>query len=274
MCIRDSSITGGTGGTPGTYDVNQSATTGSGTGAQVRVTTDGSSTPTVTIISGGSGHAAGDTVTFPGSSMGGASNITIAVTSASVGDVVYVKNGVYKESLPLRIPAGVTVQGESLRGTEVRPASGTGTQIKTVSINTNTSGASNGTYNYIHANATSGSGVAATAVFNITISGGAVSSVTVYHGGKGFAVSDTVTIPAASIGNGGNLVLNVTAVENNNASKMLLLNNATNVTQFTFKGMTGTPGAGGQPKAAITSLDPSGSITTCLLYTSPSPRDS
>ena len=50
-----------------------------------------------------------------------------------------------------------------------------------------------------------------------------------------------ITIPAASIGGGGNLVLNVTAVENNNASKMLLINNATNVTQFTFKGMTGTP---------------------------------
>ena len=47
---------------------------------------------------------------------------------------------------------------------------------------------------------------------------------------------------------------------------MLLLNNATNVTQFTFKGMTGTPGAGGQPKAAITSLDPSGSITTASPY--------
>jgi hypothetical protein len=32
----------------------------------------------------------------------------------------------------LRVPAGVTVQGESLRGTEIRPASGTGHQIKTI----------------------------------------------------------------------------------------------------------------------------------------------
>jgi hypothetical protein len=38
----------------------------------------------------------------------------------------------------LRVPAGVTVQGESLRGTEIRPASGTGHQVATVSINTNT----------------------------------------------------------------------------------------------------------------------------------------
>ena len=164
------------------------------------------------------------------------------------------------------VPAGVTLRGESLRGTEVRPASGVGTQIKTVSITTNTSGATNGTYNYIHASATSGNGTAATAVFNITIASGAVNAVTVYHGGYGFAANDTVTIPAASIGNGGNLVLTVSAVENNNASKALLLNNSTNVTQFTFKGMTGTPGAGGIQAAAITSLDPSGSITTASPY--------
>ena len=79
-----------------------------------------------------------------------------AVVSVS-GDVVYVLNGIYKENLPLRVH-GVTLRGESLRGTELQPASGTGTQIKTVSINTNVSG-SNGTYNYVHANATSGSGV-------------------------------------------------------------------------------------------------------------------
>ena len=52
--------------------------------------------------------------------------------SASIGDIVYVKNGVYRETLPIRVPAGVTVQGESLRGTEIRPASGTGSQIKTI----------------------------------------------------------------------------------------------------------------------------------------------
>ena len=265
--VEIDSISGGTGGTPAVYNnVTQQSTTGSGTGAKFRVTTDGSSTPTIEIIDGGAGHAETDTITLNGSDIGGASNITFNATSVSAGDVIYVQNGIYKESLPMIVPAGVTLRGESLRGTEVRPASGTGTQIKTVSINTNTSGASNGTYNYIHANATSGSGVAATAVFNITISGGAVSSVTVYHGGKGFAVSDTVTIPAASIGNGGNLVLNVTAVENNNASKMLLLNNSTNVTSFTFKGMTGTPGAGGIQAAAVTSLDPSGSITTASPY--------
>src|SRR5210317_1720613 len=50
----------------------------------------------VTITGGGSGHAAGDVITFAddASQLGGASSITITVVSASVGDVIYVKNGV------------------------------------------------------------------------------------------------------------------------------------------------------------------------------------
>ena len=185
--------------------------------------------------------------------MGGASNMTIAVVSASVGDVVYVKNGVYRESLPLRIPAGVTVQGESLRGTEVRPASGTGHQIKTVSITTDVSGVANGTYSFVHPNATSGSGVGSSAVFTVTVTNGNATdgSVVVHNGGVGFLVNDTITIPAASVGNGGNLVLTATAVENNNASNMFLLNNSTNLVQMTMKGLTGTPGAGGTGKAQL-----------------------
>ena len=257
-------ISGGTGGTPSTYDVTQTSTTGSGTGFAARVTTDGSSTPTIVITNGGSGHTVGDTITIAGSQLGSSSALTFNVVSASVGDVVYVKNGVYRETLPLRVPAGVTVRGESLRGTEIRPASGTGHQIKTVSINTNTSGATDGTYNYVHQTSTSGSGDGA--VFNVTISSGAVTSVTVYHGGYGYVGSDTVTIDAADVGNGGNLVLNVTALEDNNASNMFLVGNTTNITLMTMKGLTGTPTAGGTGKAAVVSLDPESPITTSSPY--------
>jgi len=260
------SVSGGTGGTPGTYDVTQQSTTGSGTGAQIRAVLDGSSTPTVTIISGGAGHAAGDTITFSGGDSGSSSNITLAVVSASVGDVVYVKNGVYRESLPLRIPAGVTVQGESLRGTEVRPASSTGTQVKTVSISSNISGATDGTYNHVHqtSSGASGSGI----VVNLTISSGAVSAVTIYHGGYGYATSEAINFTAATInaGGSGTLVLSVTALENNDASNMFLMNNSTNLVQMSMKGLTGTPGAGGTSKAAVTSLDPEGSISTASPY--------
>ena len=257
-------ISGGTGGTPGTFNVTQTGTDGSGTGFSARVTTDGSSTPTVVITDGGSGHVVGNTITIAGSGLGSSSALTFNVKSVSVGDVVYVKNGVYRETLPLRVPAGVTVQGESLRGTEIRPATGTGHQVKTVSITVNTSGATDGNYNYVHQDATSGSG--AGFVANIAVSGGAVSSATIYHGGYGFLVGDTITIPAANIGNGGNLTLTVDSLENNDASNMFLCNNQTNIVQMTMKGLTGTPGAGGTSKAAVVSLDPSGSITTASPY--------
>ena len=262
-------ITGGTGGVPGTYDITQSSTDGSGTGTQARVVLDGSSTPTVTLTNGGSGHAAGDVITFAdggSNQLGGASDLTITVVSASVGDVVYVKNGVYRETLPLRIPAGVTVQGESLRGTEIRPNSGTGHQVKTVSINTNVSGATDGTYNYVHGSSTSGTGIASSFVANVTVASGVVSAVTIYHGGTGFVASDTITIVSADIGSGGNLVLDVDSLENNDATDMFLLNNQTNLVQMSMKGLTGTPGAGTTGKAAVVSLDPSGSITTASPY--------
>src|SRR6056300_1980430 len=181
-------ITGGTGGTPGTFDITQTSSDGSGTGTQARVVLDGSSTPTVTITNGGKDHAVGDVITFSdsGSQLAGATSITITVVSASVGDVVYVKNGVYRETLPLRVPAGVTVQGESLRGTEVRPASGSGTQIASVGSITGGSGGTPGTYNYVHQSSTNGLGQGA--VFNVTVNGsGDVSAITVYHGGYGYS---------------------------------------------------------------------------------------
>jgi len=261
-------ITGGTGGTPSTYDIVQTGTTGSGTGVRARVILDGSSTPTVTITNGGSGHAAGDVITFSddASQLSGATSITITVVSASIGDVVYVKNGVYRETLPLRVPAGVTVQGESLRGTEIRPNSGTGHQVKTVTYSSGGTGGTPGTYNYVHANATSGTGIAASFVANVVTDGSSTPTVTIYHGGTGFNSSDTITIPGSSLGSSSDLVLTVASLENNDASNMFLLNNQTNITQMSMKGLTGTPGAGGTSKAAVTSLDPSGSITTASPY--------
>ena len=73
---------------------------------------------------------------------------------------------------------------------------GTGSQIKTVSITTNVSG---GTMQHIimfinqqHSN---GKG----AVFNVTISGGQVTSVTIYNGGTGYC---SYNYDNFSIGNG------------------------------------------------------------------------
>ena len=47
---------------------------------------------------------------------------------------------------------------------------------------------------------------------------------------------------------------------------MFLMNNTTNLVQMSMKGLTATPGAGGTGKAAVVSLDPTGSITTASPY--------
>lgn len=63
--IASSINTAGTysGGTAGSYLVTQASTSGSGTGVSFMVTTDGTTVTAVYIVSGGSGYAAGDTVT-------------------------------------------------------------------------------------------------------------------------------------------------------------------------------------------------------------------
>jgi len=264
--VEFDTITGGTGGTPGTYDIAQSSSDGSGTGVTARVILDGSSTPSFILTSGGSGHAAGDIITFSdtASQLAGASNITITVVSASVGDVVYIKNGVYREILPLRVPTGVTVQGESLRGTEIRPASGNSKQIKTIDTIAGGTGGTPGTYNHVHQSAStqSGDGI----VVNVTTDGSSTPSVTIYHGGFNYTAAETITIPGSSLGGSSDLTFNVASFETNNSANMFLLNNATNIVQMSMKGLTGTPTAGGTGKAAVTSLDPSGSITTTSPY--------
>jgi hypothetical protein len=262
--VEIDTISGGTGGTPAVYDVQQTSTTGSGIGFTARVTTDGSSTPNVLITSGGSGHAVGDTITVSGSQLGGSTNLTFNVVSASVGDVVYIKNGVYREILPLRIPNGVTVQGESLRGTEIRPASGSSTQIATINTIAGGTGGTPGTYNFIHQTTSSGDGDGV--VVNIVTDGSSTPIVTIYHGGYGYEIADTITIQGASIGGSSNLTFTVASLESNNAANMFLLNNTTNLVQMSMKGLTGTPIAGGTGKSAVTSLDPEGSIITSSPY--------
>jgi len=262
--ITIDTIAGGTGGTPTIYEVTQTSTTGSGIGFTARVTTDGSSTPDIIITSGGSGHAAGDDITVAGSQLGGSSDLTFNVLSASVGDVVYIKNGVYRETLPMRVPAGVTVQGESLRGTEIRPSTGTGHQIKTISTITGGTGGTPGTYNYLHQASTTGSGDGV--VVNVVTDGSSTPTVTIYNGGYGYVAAEQITISAAVIGGASDLTFSVASLENNDASNMFIVNNQTNIVQMSMKGLTGTPGAGATGKAAVVSLDPSGSITTASPY--------
>jgi hypothetical protein len=233
---------------------------------------DDSSSPTVTITNGGSGHVAGDVITFAnigpdGSTvqLAGASSITITVVSASVGDVVYVKNGVYRENLPLRVPAGVTVQGESLRGTEVRPNTGNSTQVATVNyISGGIGGSTFGIFNYKHQDSTTGSGDGL--VVNIVRDGSSTPTFTVYHGGYNYQVGDQITILGTQIGNSSDIIFEVASLESNNAANMFLVNNQTNIVQMSMQGLTGTPTGGATGRAAVVSLDPEGPISTASPY--------
>jgi hypothetical protein len=127
-------ISGGIGGAAGTYDVTGSG--GSGTGFTARITLDGTNPPStsdIEIINGGKNYTVGNTITVSASQIGGspANNITFDVVTVSIGDLIQVQNGVYKENMPLVVPANVTISGESLRGTEVRPASGSSSTVAT-----------------------------------------------------------------------------------------------------------------------------------------------
>ena len=256
-------ISGGTNATSGIYDVT--TTGGTGNSFEARVTIDGSSTPVIEINNGGKNYTVGDTLTISAAQIGGspANNITFNVKSVSVGDVVYLANGVYRENLPLKVPAGVTVKGESLRGTEVRPATGSSSTIATINNISGGSGGSNGTYNYVHQTSSNASGRGI--VVNVVKAGGVVTSVTVYHGGYGYIVGEIITISSSNLGGGTNLTFNVATLENNNASYMWLLNDTNNLTLMTFKGMTGTATHTGLG-SVICSLDPEGSIVTASPY--------
>ena len=256
---------GGTGGTPGVYNNVTFTSNGSGTNGLARVTSDGSSVPSVEITNGGANHAVNDTITIAAANIGNpGSDLTFTVKSINVGDVIIVKNGVYREILPIQVKAGVSVYGETLRGTEVRPASGNGHQVATVNNISGGTGGTAGTFKYVHQDSTTGSGVGFVA--NITTDGSNPPSITVYHGGFGHLVNDTITIQGSKLGGSSNLTFQVATTELNNASNMFLCNNNTNITMMSMKGLTGTPVAGATGKAAVVSLDPSGSIATASPY--------
>ena len=260
---------GGTGGTPNIYTNVASTTSGSGSGATFRVETDGSSVPTsVKILNNGGNYAVGDTITINGSSnLGGATNLVLTVATISIGDIINVDAGTFKENLPLKVPANVCVRGSSLRNTVVEPNTGSSSSVATITTSSTITGATNGTYSFKQPTTATGSG--AGLVVNVTVASNIVSAVAVYHGGYGYAATNTATLTAAAIGCGGTgtLTITVATLELNTASNMWLLNNNTNLTLFTFKGLTGLPvHTGGTLGAIVTSLDPASTITSVSPY--------
>ena len=93
------------------------------------------------------------------------------------------------------------------------------------------------------------------AVFSVLVDGGKAVEVITWNGGNGFSVNDVITLKGADVGNSGDLTLTVKSLEDNNACNMFLLNDATNIRNFTFTGLTGTKKAGGLYAVTVTSAN-------------------
>jgi hypothetical protein len=249
-------LSGGTGGTPGVYR-GVSGTGGSGTGATFEVVKDGSSTASLTIMNQGSGFAVGNTITISSGVLGGGTNLTFNIAAVTNGDLIRVRNGTYFETFPIKLSAGTTLEGDSLRNTVVRPAPGNSTQVATVgSIGANSASRVPGTYlNCISTSSGSGTG----AKFTVVVDGSSAITVTCTHGGADYQVSDTITIADSQLGSGGAaaLTMTVATLKLNLQAEMFLVNDAVNVRQFTFTGMVG---------GRVMSLDPTGSIASASPY--------
>ena len=133
--------------------LSQSATSGTGTGGVFTVSRNGSSY-TTTVTNPGTGYTAGDTVTLPGASLGGATstnNATATVALASAKKTVSALN-----NSTLIGGAGYTTG--TAAATTVSPSGGTGLTV------------------------------------DIIASVGVVSSITINAAGTGYTVGDTITV--------------------------------------------------------------------------------
>ena len=121
-----------------------------GADAFFRVDTN-SGAVSVEIQNGTHDHNVGDKLYIDGTLIGNATAPLLMDVKSVAGDILRVKNGTYSEILPIKVRSGISVMGETLRNTRVTPASGNGTQIKTMKVVNNPSaGKTNGEYKYLH----------------------------------------------------------------------------------------------------------------------------
>ena len=81
--------------------------------------------------------------------------------------------------------------------------------------------------------------------------GNEAKEIITYHGGSGFHIDEVITLKSADIGGGGDLVLTVKSLEDNNASNMFLTNDKNNIRNATYSGVSGTKRAGGLYKVTV-----------------------
>tara|TARA_A100001388_G_scaffold136733_1_gene101335 strand:- start:9604 stop:13011 length:3408 start_codon:yes stop_codon:yes gene_type:complete len=223
--VRQTTLAGTSAGAATHTGKTQSATSGSGTGAEFTVVAGSSSYTSVTVTNIGTGYAVNDTITIPGASLGGstpANNLTITVTSLD-GDILDgATSGVKTLTITSQAQAasnGIGPQTTTPVNDGMNPSLNDN-PIKTVSV---ASGTSTGSATFTNVTGTVSSGNGSGAKFTITTDGSggyAVDAVTDggtrYSTVTGNGAQITITIPGTSLGGAttaNDLVLNITSVE-------------------------------------------------------------
>ena len=116
--------------TAGTYTVTNAAGSSSGTGADFTVVVAANGTPTVTLVSGGTGYADNETITIADSSLGGGGGaaVVVTVTAAATAAATFTLTGASSTGSG----ASLTYQWQRAEAGSTNPitaayASGTGT---------------------------------------------------------------------------------------------------------------------------------------------------
>ena len=226
--------TGGTNYGDGTY-TNVSLTGGTGSGAKATIVVALGTVTSVTLTSRGIGYTASDSLSAAVTDLGGNTNgintfgaitggsnytngtftnvpltggsgtgatATITVSGNAVTAVTITNRGNnYTNTDTVSAAASSIGNGIQTLGTITGGSGYTGNEIATLGTIVGGSGYTDGTYSGVALTSLTGSGINATA--DITVSGGAVTAVTIVNKGSGYAVNNSLTAPASSIGGTG-----------------------------------------------------------------------
>ena len=171
--------------TAGTYTVTNAAGSASGTGADFTVVVAANGTPTVTLVSGGTGYATNETITIADSSLGGGGGAAVVVTVTAAATAAHT----------FSVTAASTGQAAAFDGAANAGATGSRTA---------------GTYAIT---ATGGTGSGAT--FSVVIAANGSASITMTNGGGGYTDNDTLTLSrSGTYGGASNVTVNVNGINN------------------------------------------------------------
>ena len=158
---------------------------------------------TLGAVTGGSNYTNGTFTNVPltgGTGTGALATIVVSGNAVTTVTVTTPGNN-YTASDTLSAAASSIGNGVQTLGTITGGSGYTGNEIATLGTIVGGSGYTNGTYSAVPLTNITGTGANATA--DITISGGAVTAVTIVNSGSGYQVNDSLSVNASSVGGTG-----------------------------------------------------------------------